>query len=106
VTWRARIVVVGGDESALATLDALSRGRVAVARVTADELVIEQQDATPERWERAAFPEGRAAWRELRTAREADGVSGLVLANDPRLLDLLRNPDVEDDRPDLRLAFG
>ena len=50
-----------------------------------------------EGWQEVPFPADRGAWR----------TAGLLLEMDPRLLDLLRNPDLEDDRSgDLQLAQG
>ena len=107
VTWRARVVVVSRpDAAARGTLETLSRGRAVFADDRGAERIVASGDAEDERWVRIDFPAGRAAWREVRAAREAEGIAGLVLPNDPRLLDLLRNPDVEDDRADLGLAFG
>jgi len=34
------------------------------------------------------------------------GATGVIVPADPRLLDLVRNADVEDDRSDLTLAQG
>jgi alkanesulfonate monooxygenase SsuD/methylene tetrahydromethanopterin reductase-like flavin-dependent oxidoreductase (luciferase family) len=107
VTWRPRIVVVAPDRAdARVTLEQLARGRLVVVDKATGDIVIHDADGQPERWSRTAFPAGRAEWKKLRAEREAEGVSGLILPNDSRLLDLLRNPDVEDDRPDLKLAFG
>ena len=107
VTWRPRLiavaVAVGG---ALDALEHLAKGRLFQASASGAELAVAAGDGEAERWLRAEMPVSKAAWREVRAAREAEGVSGLILPNDPRLLDLLRNPDVEDDRPDLKLAFG
>jgi hypothetical protein len=52
------------------------------------------------------LPEGRVAWRELLADARQRGVPGLIVPADPRLLDLLRNPDEEIDRRDLQLAQG
>jgi len=102
-----RIVWVKGSKTAaIESLDRLCRGRLALAEGDGDELKVTDADAEDERWVRIDFPKDRAAWRELRAKHEADGVAGLVLLNNPRLLDLVRNPDVEDDRADIRLAFG
>jgi alkanesulfonate monooxygenase SsuD/methylene tetrahydromethanopterin reductase-like flavin-dependent oxidoreductase (luciferase family) len=82
-----------GRERELETLRVLSRGRLVLG--------------LPEGWVEVAAPEGRAAWRELRQAQAAAGSEGVLLAYDPRLIDLLRNPDQEDDRSqDLQLASG
>ena len=95
VTWRARLVAKGAPGgTGRATCEALSRGRLVVA------------EESGERWEHAAFPESKKAWRERRAAAAAAGVTGITLPNDPRLIDLLRNPDQEDDRSDLNIAVG
>lgn len=95
-TSRIRLALeapAAGRERELETLRALSRGRLVVG--------------LPEGWVEAAAPAGRADWRELRAQHEAAGTVGILLAYDPRLVDLLRNPDQEDDRSqDLQLAQG
>jgi hypothetical protein len=76
----------------LETLRLLSRGRLTESL---------------EGWADEAFPESRAAWRDTLAGHDAKGTIGVILAMDPRLLDLLRNPDLEDDRSqDLQLAQG
>lgn len=58
-------------------------------------------------WLDEPFPETKAAWRERLAALDATETTGVILDLDPRLLDLLRNPDLDDDRaPDLQLAQG
>ncbi len=57
-------------------------------------------------WVRIAMPADRAQWREARDAWQTAGATGLIVPADPRLLDLLRNGDEEDDRSDLALAQG
>jgi hypothetical protein len=42
----------------------------------------------------------------MRQEYEEAGASGVIVPADPRLLDLLRNGDEEDDRSDLQLAQG
>jgi hypothetical protein len=107
-TSRVRLVVVGEAERALsrATLERLSRGRLAVGTGTADATLVLDAEGAAERWTFADMPAGRAEWKALRAQLEAKGFAGTVLPNNPRLLDLVRNPDVEDDRQDLKLAFG
>ena len=107
-TWRPRLIVVGAADRAQTrdTLDRLSRGRLVVAERSADAVLVPDAEGALERWALCELPAGRAEWKTLRAEREAQGFAGLVLPNDPRLLDLVRNPDVEDDRSDLRLAFG
>jgi hypothetical protein len=107
-TWRTRLVVVGAVEQpeTRTTLDRLSRGRLVIGVRTGDAVTIPDAEGATERWAICELPTGRAEWKTLRADREAAGFAGIVLPNDPRLLDLVRNPDVEDDRADLRLAFG
>jgi hypothetical protein len=49
---------------------------------------------------------GRPEWKETLLAYEEVGATGVIVPMDPRLLDLLRNPDVDDDRSDLQMAVG
>jgi hypothetical protein len=97
VTWRVRLVARGAptDVAARETCARLARGRLFVAEELADE-----------RWTESPFPASRVAWDELRTASLATGTTGVVLPNDPRLIDLLRNPDIIEARDDLKLSFG
>jgi len=96
VTWHVRLVARGAAEDVAAreTCARLARGRLLIA------------EETGERWTESAFPASRADWDELRRASSEAGVSGVILPNDPRLIDLLRNPDVVEDRSDLKLSFG
>jgi hypothetical protein len=57
-------------------------------------------------WVRAEAPADRAGWRALLARCRLAGAAGLVVREDPRLLDMLRNPDCDDDRSDLALAQG
>jgi hypothetical protein len=59
-----------------------------------------------ELWTRMAPPTGREQWRGALAAAGAVGATGILVPADPRLLDLLRNGDAEDDRSDLTLAQG
>jgi hypothetical protein len=98
VTWRVALVASGGGSAAGRTTCALlARGRLHVA---------EELAQGGERWVRADFPADGAAWRATRDAALAAGATGIVLPNDPRLMDLLRNPDQVIDRADLNLATG
>jgi hypothetical protein len=107
VTSRARIVVVDIEPGRTTDgLALLSRGRLAMAATRGRELILAAGEQGDERWIRVPFPDGRAAWNEVRGKAEAEGIGGIILPNDPRLLDLVRNPDVTDDRSDLKLAFG
>jgi hypothetical protein len=107
-TWRTRLVVVGAIDrpETRATLDRLSRGRLVIGEQTGDTVAVPDLEGVSERWAPCELPAGRAEWKTLRAERAAQGFAGIVLPNDPRLLDLVRNPDVEDDRQDMKLAFG
>jgi hypothetical protein len=107
-TWRARLVVVDAmpRPETRGTLERLSRGRLLVAERGAEGIALPDSEGVTERWALREFPAGRAEWKALCAEHEGNGFGGIVLPNDPRLLDLLRNPDVEDDRQDLKLAFG
>jgi alkanesulfonate monooxygenase SsuD/methylene tetrahydromethanopterin reductase-like flavin-dependent oxidoreductase (luciferase family) len=96
VTWRVRLVARGAapQTAARETCAHLARGRLVVA------------EESQERWTESPFPASRVAWDELRAASTAAGVTGVVLPNDPRLIDLLRNPDIIEARDDLKLSFG
>ena len=59
-----------------------------------------------ELWAAVPPPEGRAHWRGVLDNAAAAGATGVIVPTDPRLLDLLRNADDEDDRSDLALAQG
>ncbi len=97
VTWRVRLVARGApaDVAARETCARLARGRLVVAEERSDE-----------RWTESSFPPSRAEWDVLRNASLAAGLTGIVLPNDPRLIDLLRNPDIIEARDDLKLSFG
>jgi alkanesulfonate monooxygenase SsuD/methylene tetrahydromethanopterin reductase-like flavin-dependent oxidoreductase (luciferase family) len=59
-----------------------------------------------ELWATVTMPGDPETWRRLRREYEAAGATGIIVSADPRLLDLLRNGDEEEDRSDLRLAQG
>jgi alkanesulfonate monooxygenase SsuD/methylene tetrahydromethanopterin reductase-like flavin-dependent oxidoreductase (luciferase family) len=59
-----------------------------------------------ELWRQVDAPSGREEWAAtLATSGEA-GATGVMVPHSSRLLDLLRNPDRDDDRVDLLLAQG
>jgi hypothetical protein len=98
VTWRVRLVASGvADERGRETCERLARGRLAHAVDLA---------RAGERWIHVPFPKDRDKWRALRKSAADSGAAGIVVPNDPRLIDLLRNPDVVDDRSDLNIATG
>ena len=82
----------GSDERRLATLQQLSRNRVV--------------GASGERWQPVDVPADRDAWATTLGRAERDGAHGVLVAFDPRLLDILRHPDDVIDRSDLILAQG
>ena len=96
VTWRVRLVARGAPVK--------TAGRETCAHLAKGRLMVAEE--SEERWTESAFPASRAAWNELREASTAAGVTGVLLPNDPRLIDLLRNPDVIDDRSDLNMSIG
>jgi hypothetical protein len=51
-------------------------------------------------------PEDREHWKQTLREYEAAGASGVLVPNEVGLLDLLRNPDGDDDRSDLILSQG
>lgn len=101
VTFRARLMVVSPQPAAriAATLGRLSRDRVTLvgaAGYTDGE----------RRWVPAPVPEGREAWRQTCAEAAESGAYGLVVPADPRLLDILRNPEDPGERQDLYIAQG
>ena len=114
VTFRARLVVDAGDSAAARTLDTirrLSHDRLALvagggAGVNVFRRVSGGFESGTERWVTTSVPQGRAAWRATCAEAAGRGIHGLVVPADPRLLDILRNPDDPGDRSDLQLAQG
>jgi hypothetical protein len=98
VTFRARLVVTLPEPEAptrtLDTIGRLSRGRF---------VTVNDHEGV---WERVAVPEGRDAWRATCADATERGLTGVVVPADPRLLDILRNPDDPGERHDLQLAQG
>jgi hypothetical protein len=106
VTFRTRLVVACADPEArtVDTVNRLSHRRLAL--VGEDCQRVDALDSAEGCWLSVPVPEGRAAWQALRVDADERGVRGLVVPADPRLLDLLRNPDDPGDRRDLQLAQG
>ena len=91
-TSTTALAAPAAEAGQLETLRLLSRGRLGESL---------------EGWIEEAFPESKAAWRDRLAEHDAKGTPGVILGMDSRLLDLLRNPDLEDDRSqDLQLAQG
>lgn len=98
VTWRIGLVASGAPHLS---------GRAACAWLASGRLIVAEDAASAgERWLRVDFPADRDAWRALRASASASGATGIVVPNDPRLMDLLRNPDQIFDRADMNLATG
>jgi hypothetical protein len=95
VTHRALLVNAAPiDGRARATLDRISRDRMRER--------FDMEGA----WLPTAIPEGRTAWAAAHRAAAEAGRTGVVVNADPRLLDLLRNPDEPGERDDLHLSVG
>jgi hypothetical protein len=109
LTYRSLLVMAlpGGnpDALALATVERLSRDRVALS-TGADLWAADDVTLKGEHWLRVPPPEGRAAWRETLADAAERGAHGLLVPADSRLLDLLRNPGDPEGRQDLHLAQG
>jgi len=97
-----------GDGPQLSTLKALARGRLVTSVMIHGnpDLELLRLTSTGEDWVELPFPAGKAEWRETLRAYSEVGVGGIILPHDPRLIDLIRNADVEEDRTDLQLAQG
>lgn len=86
-----------------------SDGRVlgVLRRVGEEEARGEPTDPDqPRNWVAAAVPDGRATWYGALLAAAERRVHGVVVPADPRLLDMLRNPEDPGGRADLQLAMG
>jgi len=59
-----------------------------------------------ELWALLPSPQDRAAWNLALREYEEAGASGVLVPSGPRLLDLLRNGDEDEDRSDLSLSQG
>jgi hypothetical protein len=68
--------------------------------------VHELSGGEPERWVRTAWTGGRAAWRTAIAEVVESGARGVLVAAQPPLLDILRNPGDAGDRRDLQVAQG
>ena len=91
VTHRLRLRV--SERSRTDTLRKLSRDRVSVG------------DPEGEKWISVPMPPDRESWVAMLRDQEAAGADGVIVPWDPRLIDLLRNPEPED-RSDLLMSTG
>jgi hypothetical protein len=90
VTDRIRLRVPGPGPGEM--LGKLSRGRAI--------------GETPgEAWIAIEMPADRESWSAALREHEGAGATGVIVRWDPRLIDLLRNPE-PDDRSDLQMSVG
>ena len=59
-----------------------------------------------ESWSRIKVPDDREQWQRTLQEYKAANAYSIIVPADPKLLDLLRNVDGDDDRSDLQLAQG
>ena len=88
-----RVLLRVPDERSAGILQKLSRGRAVVG------------DPPGETWVELDLPPDRESWVAAVREHEAAGATGVVVRWDPRLVDLLRNPE-PDDRSDLLMSTG
>jgi hypothetical protein len=101
-------LALAAEPGRLEELTTLAPGSAAFRRLPGEPGAFERLDETDtgERWVRTPPPEGRAGWRTALAAAATNGAGGLLVPADPRLLDILRNPNDPDERRDLHLAQG
>jgi hypothetical protein len=97
VTFRSHLVVALPEAPAARTVHT-------IGRLSRDRFVV--MDDHDGSWERVPVPEGREAWQATCTDAAERGLDGVVVPADPRLLDILRNPEDPGERHDLHLAQG
>ena len=109
------LAVQGGDDEALVLLGAIAavteriklgmqaNPPAALQAIARGRVVIGTPDG--ERWIDMELPSTRSAWVEAVASQEAEGTTGVIVPWDPRLIDLLRNPE-PDDRSDLLMSTG
>ena len=74
---------------------------------TADEVrTLRALEGDFELWADVSVPSDKAGWVNMIAAMEAAGATGIIVAWDPRLIDLLRSAGEPDDRTDLLIATG
>jgi len=109
------LAVQGGDDEALVLLGAIAavteriklgmqaNPPAALQAIARGRVVIGTPDG--ERWIDMELPSTRSAWVEAVASQEAEGTTGIIVPWDPRLIDLLRNPE-PDDRSDILMSTG
>src|ERR1700730_3842146 len=93
---RLGLITLKGSGKGLEALQHLSRQRVIT---TPSSLPLSD-------WRRVEAPADRDAWAATLERARQDGVEGVLVPLDPRLLDILRHPEDAIDRSDLILAQG
>jgi hypothetical protein len=110
VTHRARIAILAAGNvttESLSALQRLSGGRAAVLdREETPPCLTFRDSEPPETWAEIAVPADRQAWRDALAASQEEGRAGVAVPWDPRLVDLLRNPEEDGDRSDLLMSTG
>ncbi len=104
VTHRVGIGLIGSTRQAptvMETIQRLGGGRGLAALRSGSDLLV-----ADELWAEVELGKDRAAWRQAVEAVASAGRSGLIVAWDPRIIDLLRNAEAEDDRSDLLISTG
>src|SRR5213078_750567 len=100
----------------LTTVGMLCHGRLrtlsgdtgAVRRAAGDSGAYEYRHGSDgtHRWVPVPVPDGRTGWRAALDGAAEAGFHGVLVPADPRLIDILRNPDDPGQRLDLHLASG
>ncbi|SEF82495.1 hypothetical protein SAMN05444920_101769 [Nonomuraea solani] len=107
LTYRSLLVVAVDPASpARTTVERLSRGRLVLIAEQVEQTDGGHLQDGAGRWASVNVPASRAAWREVLREAAERGDHGVLVPADPRLLDLLRNPDDPGGRHDLQLAQG
>ena len=74
---------------------------------TEDEVrALRSKEGDFELWVDVSVPSDKAGWANMTAAMETAGATGIIMAWDPRLIDLLRSAGEPDDRTDLLIATG
>src|SRR5712691_8921675 len=74
---------------------------------TEDEVrALRSKEGDFELWVDVSVPTDKAGWANMIAAMEAAGATGIIVAWDARLIDLLRSAGEPDDRTDLLIATG
>jgi hypothetical protein len=103
VTHRMALGLISSTNHVPTVMEAIQRlsgGRGLSAVRSGSDLLV-----AGEPWAEVEVGKDRAAWRELLEKHAGERRAGLIVAWDPRIIDLLRNLD-DDDRSDLLISTG